>query len=126
MLAIMAGMNQKCFFKFVDNPGSGMCRAGIAGYNAPRAVFSSLVGRPRMLVILAGIDQEVSCSGMFKADFAGYYTPRAVFSSLVRWSMMLGIMAVMNQKDSFSRLYNAGIAGGYAPRAVFPSLLSCP
>ena len=30
----------------VDN-GSGMCKAGFAGDDAPRAVFSSIVGRPR-------------------------------------------------------------------------------
>ena len=30
----------------VDN-GSGMCKAGFAGDDAPRAVFSSVVGRPR-------------------------------------------------------------------------------
>ena len=30
----------------VDN-GSGMCKAGMAGDDAPRAVFPSIVGRPR-------------------------------------------------------------------------------
>lgn len=30
----------------IDN-GSGMCKAGFAGDDAPRAVFPSLVGRPR-------------------------------------------------------------------------------
>ena len=30
----------------VDN-GSGMCKAGFAGDDAPRAVFPSVVGRPR-------------------------------------------------------------------------------
>jgi len=30
----------------VDN-GSGMCKAGFAGDDAPRAVFPSIVGRPR-------------------------------------------------------------------------------
>ena len=29
-----------------DN-GSGMCKAGFAGDDAPRAVFPSIVGRPR-------------------------------------------------------------------------------
>lgn len=33
----------------VDN-GSGMCKAGFAGDDAPRAVFPSLVGRPRYQV----------------------------------------------------------------------------
>ena len=34
----------------VDN-GSGMCKAGFAGDDAPRAVFPSIVGRPRYQVI---------------------------------------------------------------------------
>lgn len=33
----------------IDN-GSGMCKAGFAGDDAPRAVFPSLVGRPRYQV----------------------------------------------------------------------------
>lgn len=33
----------------VDN-GSGMCKAGFAGDDAPRAVFPSIVGRPRHVV----------------------------------------------------------------------------
>lgn len=35
----------------VDN-GSGMCKAGFAGDDAPRAVFPSIVGRPRHQVTL--------------------------------------------------------------------------
>ncbi|GIQ87729.1 actin family protein, partial [Kipferlia bialata] len=30
----------------IDN-GSGMCKAGFAGDDAPRTVFPALVGRPR-------------------------------------------------------------------------------
>ena len=41
----------------LDN-GSGMCKAGIAGDDAPRAVFPSIVGRPRMPGIIIGIDQK--------------------------------------------------------------------
>ena len=33
----------------IDN-GSGMCKAGFAGDDAPRSVFPSLVGRPRFQV----------------------------------------------------------------------------
>ena len=33
----------------IDN-GSGMCKAGFAGDDAPRAVFQSLIGRPRYQV----------------------------------------------------------------------------
>ena len=31
----------------VVDKGSGMCKAGFAGDDAPRAVFPSIVGRPR-------------------------------------------------------------------------------
>ena len=30
----------------IDN-GSGMCKAGFAGDDAPRAVFPAIIGRPR-------------------------------------------------------------------------------
>lgn len=33
----------------IDN-GSGMCKAGFAGDDAPRAVFPSIIGRPRHTV----------------------------------------------------------------------------
>ena len=38
----------------VDN-GSGMCKAGFAGDDAPRAVFPSIVGRPRHQVIILSL-----------------------------------------------------------------------
>jgi actin-related protein len=37
----------------VDN-GSGMCKAGFAGDDAPRAVFPSIVGRPRHVSVMVG------------------------------------------------------------------------
>ncbi|KAJ0398078.1 hypothetical protein P43SY_001168 [Pythium insidiosum] len=41
----------------IDN-GSGMCKAGFAGDDAPRAVFPSIVGRPKHLGIMVGMDQK--------------------------------------------------------------------
>eukprot|EP01025_Chloroclados_australasicus_P057286 TRINITY_DN7135_c1_g1_i1.p1 TRINITY_DN7135_c1_g1~~TRINITY_DN7135_c1_g1_i1.p1 ORF type:complete len:436 (-),score=41.67 TRINITY_DN7135_c1_g1_i1:240-1433(-) len=41
----------------VDN-GSGMCKAGFAGDDAPRAVFPSIIGRPRHPGIMVGMDQK--------------------------------------------------------------------
>ena len=35
----------------VVDSGSGMCKAGFAGDDAPRAVFPSIVGRPRYQVM---------------------------------------------------------------------------
>ena len=42
----------------VDN-GSGMCKAGFAGDDAPRAVFPSIVGRPRHQVRLMSIAVQI-------------------------------------------------------------------
>merc|ERR1712087_81039 len=41
----------------VDN-GSGMCKAGFAGDDAPRAVFPSTVGRPRHQGVMVGMGQK--------------------------------------------------------------------
>jgi len=41
----------------VDN-GSGMCKAGFAGDDAPRAVFPSIVGRPRHVGVMVGMGQK--------------------------------------------------------------------
>merc|ERR1712223_1236149 len=46
----------------VDN-GSGMCRAGFAGDDAPRAVFPSIVGRPRHKGVMVGMGQKDSYVG---------------------------------------------------------------
>ena len=47
----------------VDN-GSGMCKAGFAGDDAPRAVFPSIVGRPRHQVLYC-----CQHAGVFEALF---------------------------------------------------------
>ena len=41
----------------VDN-GSGMCKAGFAGDDAPRAVFPSIIGRPRQPGVMVGMGQK--------------------------------------------------------------------
>ncbi|XP_036894401.1 beta-actin-like protein 2 [Sturnira hondurensis] len=41
----------------VDN-GSGVCKAGFGGDDAPRAVFPSLVGRPRHQGVMVGMGQK--------------------------------------------------------------------
>ncbi|XP_030838761.1 actin, cytoplasmic [Strongylocentrotus purpuratus] len=46
----------------VDN-GSGMCKAGFAGDDAPRAVFPSVVGRPKHQIIMAGMGSKDSYIG---------------------------------------------------------------
>ena len=41
----------------IDN-GSGMCKAGFAGDDAPRAVFPSIVGRPKHHGVMVGMGQK--------------------------------------------------------------------
>jgi actin-related protein len=41
----------------IDN-GSGMVKAGFAGDDAPRAVFPSIVGRPRHQGVMVGMGQK--------------------------------------------------------------------
>ena len=45
-----------------DN-GSGMVKAGFAGDDAPRAVFPSIVGRPRHQGVMVGMGQKDSYVG---------------------------------------------------------------
>ena len=141
MLCIMAGMDQKCFFKFVDNPGSGMCRVGFTGYDAPCVMFPSGVAMPKMLHILACMDQKDRCSGIYMAGIACDYAPRAVFSSLVHKPLMLGVMADMNPRDSCPRhtgnwifwemtsttvdTCTASVYGACEEAHIFPGLSPC-
>ncbi|XP_078008063.1 beta-actin-like protein 2 isoform X2 [Phascolarctos cinereus] len=46
----------------VDN-GSGMCKAGFGGDDAPRAVFPSIVGRPKHQGVMVGMGQKDSYVG---------------------------------------------------------------
>ncbi|XP_041484083.1 actin CyI, cytoplasmic-like [Lytechinus variegatus] len=46
----------------IDN-GSGMCKAGFAGDDAPRAVFPSVVGRPKHQIIMTGMGNKDSYVG---------------------------------------------------------------
>jgi len=41
----------------VDN-GSGMCKAGFAGDDAPRAVFPSIIGRPKQKSVIVGLGDK--------------------------------------------------------------------
>ncbi|KAJ3200384.1 actin, partial [Clydaea vesicula] len=46
----------------IDN-GSGMCKAGFGGEDAPRAVYPSIVGRPKYHSMMAGMGQKDSYIG---------------------------------------------------------------
>ena len=51
-----------CLAVVIDN-GSGMCKAGFAGDDAPRAVFPAIVGRPKYQNIMTGMGQKDSYIG---------------------------------------------------------------
>ena len=53
----------------VDN-GSGMCKAGFAGDDAPRAVFPSIVGRPKHPGIMVGRVRNFYLSRVFYHTYA--------------------------------------------------------
>lgn len=55
-------MSEEVSALVIDN-GSGMCKAGFAGDDAPRAVFPSIVGRPRHQGIMVGMGQKDSYVG---------------------------------------------------------------
>ena len=46
----------------IDN-GSGMCKAGFAGDDAPRAVFPSIVGFPRYSQLMPSLGRSSTRSG---------------------------------------------------------------
>jgi len=61
--AYLATMGEEEVAALVVDNGSGMCKAGFAGDDAPRAVFPSIVGRPKMPGIMVGMDQKDSYVG---------------------------------------------------------------
>ena len=91
--------------------------AGDRGVVLLHAVFPTIVDRPEMPCIMAGMVQKDRCRGLYIAGIAGYDAPRTVFVFL---------LAGLDQKDGCSGMDSAGIAGDSAPRAVFFSLVGRP
>ena len=50
-------MSEEVAAVVIDN-GSGMCKAGVAGEDAPKACFPSIVGKPKQPGIMVGMDQK--------------------------------------------------------------------
>ena len=90
----------------VDSGSCTLAMLGFPGYVPLRAVFPSVVDRPEMLCIMAGMYQKESSSlvvnhgsGMCRVGYTGYDAPRVMFPSGVARPRMLCIMADMHQKD---------------------------
>ncbi len=62
----MSDEEQEISAVVMDN-GSGMCKAGFAGDDAPRAVFPSIVGRPRHQGVMVGMGQKGHCTRFYLA-----------------------------------------------------------
>jgi hypothetical protein len=71
----------------VDN-GSGMCKAGFAGDDAPRAVFPSIVGRPRhkgVMVRIPHTRMDMLCTRAKSALLSAYALLYALICFLMRF-----------------------------------------
>ena len=81
-----------------------------------RAVFPSVVVRPEMPCIMAGMDLKDRFSGMIKAGIDGYVAPRAEFPSLVCRLVFSGVSAPRAVLPEAYR--NIGLFGRW--RGIFP------
>jgi len=101
----------------VDN-GSGMCKAGFAGDDAPRAVFPSIVGRPRHQGVMVGMGQKDSYVGDEAQSKRGILT--------LKYPIEHGIVSNWDDKEKTYELPDGNIITVGSERFRCPEVLFQP
>merc|ERR1711913_120905 len=92
----------------VDN-GSGMCKAGFAGDDAPRAVFPSIVGRPRHQGVMVGMGQKDAYVGDEAQSKRGILTLKypVEHGIITNWDDMEKMTQIMFETFNMPAMYVA-------------------